>query len=45
MLDIANLRGGRALVQVLHELAQRVFIALCFASYLTSLLIGLLSGK
>jgi imidazole glycerol phosphate synthase subunit HisF len=31
LLDIANSRRGRAFVQVLHKLAQRVLVALCFA--------------
>jgi hypothetical protein len=31
LLDVADLSRGRSFVQVLHELAQRVLVALCFA--------------
>lgn len=34
LLNIADPRSGRALVQVLHKLAQRVLVALCFSGHL-----------
>jgi len=44
LLDIANSRRGRSFMQVLHELAQRVLIALCFAGDLTAFSVRLQSS-
>jgi hypothetical protein len=44
LLDIADLSRGWAFVQVLHELAQRVLVALCFASDLEVLSVAVASG-
>lgn len=37
LLDIAHPSGRRAFVQVLHELAQRVLVTLCFPGDLVTL--------
>jgi len=42
LLDIANLSRRRAFVQVLHELVQRVLVALCFAGDLAVLSVAVL---
>ena len=44
LLDVADSRRGRAFVQVLHELAQRVLVALCFAGDLKVLSVALPCG-
>ena len=42
LLDIADPGGRRAFVQVLHELAQRVLVALCFAGDLAVVSVSML---
>lgn len=44
LLDIADPSRGRAFVQVLHELAQRVLVALCFAGDLAMLSVAVSCG-
>lgn len=42
LLDVADLSRRRAFVQVLDELAQRILIALCFASDLVVLSVAVM---